>query len=85
MYSSRQSKHTFPSIVEENQEETMVSWILEQIETQLLVFESHVSQDRENNVEDVDTSWKIVEENTEVSGGKTFGGKPGSRASGIRV
>ena len=54
-----------PSIVEENQEETMVSWILKQIETQLPGFCSHVSQDRENNVEDVDTSRKIVEENTE--------------------
>ena len=54
-----------PSIVEENQGETVASWILKQIETQLPGFRSYVSQDRDNNVEDVDTSRKIVEENTE--------------------
>ena len=53
-----------PSIVEENQEETMVSWILEQIETQLPGFAPCLTKGI-NSSEDVDTSRKIVEENTD--------------------
>ena len=54
-----------PSIVEENQNETMASWILNRIEAQIPGLSSYITQERDDMAEDDATSRKIVEENTE--------------------